>query len=729
MNNLIGKVPIHQSNMLVDNGEMCKMIDEFDWFSTAVGERKAWPSSLVIAVNILLNSKFPMFIFWGEDLIQFYNDAYRPSLGEKGKHPKALGQKGEECWPEIWDAIKPQIDQVLGTGIPTSNIDQLLPIFRNGKLENVYWTYSYSPLYIDANTIGGVLVTCSETTLHITAQQRLQLLSDLAIQANQGNSVAQICSSANAIFCQYHEHIPFSLIYLLNKEINKLELTNHCGLNDFTLCSPEFISKSTNDDKNLWPVWDVLASGTPFKIINIKEIFDEIDDSFLEISSQACIIPLVNSNSNIPVGILIVGLNSKTPLDQVYENFLVQLARTITEIIERKQAQEREIIFLRQAERERIKLLNLFNEIPALICILKGPNHVYEMVNPCYQTSFGNRKFINNPIKEVFPEMGNEIYTLLDNVYNSGETYIGNEVPIMIFNEANSIPTQRYFNLIYKATFDNNENIDGIIVFAYDVTKPVLDRINLEESKEILKKQNIQLQKINNDLDNFIYIASHDLKAPILNIEGLKNALLEVLDENITKQPELTDIAELINKSIIKFKHTISDLTEITKVQKNFNDCTTNINVLKIINHVLEDMAIEIQMSQASVLIDIDSSHQFLFSEINFKSVIYNILNNALKYHDPKRVLEIKINSDEDEDHFIIAFNDNGLGMKLDNNSKIFSMFKRLHDHVEGTGVGLYLVKRIMDNSNGKVEVESKVGVGSVFKLYFIKDSSKVTLT
>jgi PAS domain S-box-containing protein len=114
-----------------------------------------------------------MLIWWGEDLIQFYNDAYRPSLGNEGKHPTALGQKGKDCWPEIWDIIYPLIRQVLDTGEGTWSEDQLVPIYRNGKIEDVYWTFGYSPVRDDEDKIVGVLVICTETTQKVEYLRQL----------------------------------------------------------------------------------------------------------------------------------------------------------------------------------------------------------------------------------------------------------------------------------------------------------------------------------------------------------------------------------------------------------------------------------------------------------------------------------------------------------------------------------------------------------------------------
>ena len=149
---------------LQGGGEMGELTRTFDWASSPLGEPEKWPQSLLTTVSIILRSKFPMFLWWGDDLIQFYNDAYRPSLGATGKHPKALGQKGEKYWPEIWPIIKPLIDQVMAGGEATWSEDQLIPIYRNNKVEDVYWTFGYSPVIDESGKPGGVLVICNETT-------------------------------------------------------------------------------------------------------------------------------------------------------------------------------------------------------------------------------------------------------------------------------------------------------------------------------------------------------------------------------------------------------------------------------------------------------------------------------------------------------------------------------------------------------------------------------------
>ncbi|MEO7292175.1 MAG: PAS domain-containing protein, partial [Ginsengibacter sp.] len=175
-------------NFLAGGGEMGALIRAKDWSKTPLGNPEGWPQSLCTTLSIILNSKFPMFLFWGPELICFYNDAYRPSLGLEGKHPSILGRKGKDAWPEIWEIIKPLIDTVLSGGEATWSEDQLIPIYRNGKIEDVYWTFSYSPVNDESGKPAGVFVTCTETTEKVANLKLLEETNDqleFAIEATE----------------------------------------------------------------------------------------------------------------------------------------------------------------------------------------------------------------------------------------------------------------------------------------------------------------------------------------------------------------------------------------------------------------------------------------------------------------------------------------------------------------------------------------------------------------
>ena len=154
-------------DFLAGGGEMGALTRAYDWASSPLGPPENWPQSLRVTVRLLLNTGHPMFIWWGPELIQFYNDAYRHTMGPE-RHPSALGQRGRECWAEIWDIIGPQIDLVMAGRGPTWDEDRLIPVTRYGRRENVWWTYSYGPIDLEGG-VGGVLVVCTDVThQHLT---------------------------------------------------------------------------------------------------------------------------------------------------------------------------------------------------------------------------------------------------------------------------------------------------------------------------------------------------------------------------------------------------------------------------------------------------------------------------------------------------------------------------------------------------------------------------------
>ncbi|MGY3508496.1 two-component sensor histidine kinase [Bradyrhizobium sp. USDA 3051] len=164
------------SLFLSGGGEMGALTRAFDWSKTSLGSPEAWPQSLRVTVRLVLTSRHPMFIWWGPDLIQFYNDAYRETMGPE-RHPSALGAGGRECWDEIWDIIGPQIEYVMAGKGATWHEDQLVPVTRHGRREDVWWTYSFGPIDLE-DKVGGVLVVCKDVTSEHMAREALKLINE-----------------------------------------------------------------------------------------------------------------------------------------------------------------------------------------------------------------------------------------------------------------------------------------------------------------------------------------------------------------------------------------------------------------------------------------------------------------------------------------------------------------------------------------------------------------------
>ena len=241
----------------------------------------------------------------------------------------------------------------------------------------------------------------------------------------------------------------------------------------------------------------------------------------------------------------------------------------------------------------------------------------------------------------------------------------------------------------------------------------------LESLNRKLTLSNNTLTKTNKELDNFIYTASHDLKAPILNIEGLVKAL-----EKEIKDPEAKTrtILDLIKKSIERFKETIIDLTEISEIQGELAGDIGSVNIGEVVDEVRSLISASITSSEATIKTDFSKADKIVFSKKNLKSIVYNLLTNAIKYRSPERPPVIQISSYPSGQYVVIRVQDNGSGFDLAKKERIFEMFKRLHNHVEGTGVGLYIVKKIVENTGGEIEVESELNKGATFKIFLHPD-------
>lgn len=261
-------------------------------------------------------------------------------------------------------------------------------------------------------------------------------------------------------------------------------------------------------------------------------------------------------------------------------------------------------------------------------------------------------------------------------------------------------------NVVITALYDEKGRHLGFS----KITRDLSERRKNEE----LMLKNRELLRINTDLDNFIYTASHDLKAPVINLEGLVEVLKEDINDN-----EYEDVLNRITNSINRLKTVISDLTEVARLQDNAHEFEPVV-IKELFKEVLEDLHLMILKSKATITADLGDYALTKYQRKNLRSILFNLVSNAIKYASPQRKPEISLKLEEhDKNTLVLTIADNGLGMNEMQMQKIFSMYKRMHTHVEGSGLGLYLVKRILDNTGDRIEVDSKLGKGTTFRIYF----------
>jgi PAS domain S-box-containing protein len=423
---------------LAGGGEMGELTRNHDWSKTVVGTPDQWPQSLRTTVSTLLSSKFPMFLWWGPELIQFYNDAYRPSLGNEGKHPTALGQRGQDCWPEIWPTIKPLIDQVMAGGEATWSEDQLIPIYRNGRLEDVYWTFSYGPVRDETGKVAGVQVICQETTQQVIAHQRLSESQRQVLAYFEQSPVAiAIISDPDLTFRManpfYGQLVGRRLDQIVGKPL--LEVLPELGGQGF--------------DQLLRGVLD---TGVPFIAPEVAADIvrnDQLETIYVDLAYQ----PLKEADERI-TGILVV-------------------ATDVTQ-----QVRSRQKIANREA-----RFRSLLEQAPVATGLFVGRNLLIELANEPMLRFWGKGPDVfGKPLANILPELSEQPFLqILDQAYTTGQAYqaLADRCDLVIDGQLRTF----YFNFTYQPIVDEQGQVYAILNMAVDVTEQVLARQALEESE------------------------------------------------------------------------------------------------------------------------------------------------------------------------------------------------------------------------------------------------------
>jgi signal transduction histidine kinase len=410
-----------------------------------------------------------------------------------------------------------------------------------------------------------------------------------------------------------------------------------------------------------------------------------------------------------------------------------------------RKSQVTEQVALGDAEVQRQRFYDLLMQLPAAVVTYRGSTHVYDLVNPPYQQLFRHRRLQGLPIREALPELvGQDIIEKLDHVYASGEAYYAWEQETWVDVTDTGRPEQRYYNVLFQPLRDAHGRVDGLLSFAYDVTEQVQSRQQLQQlnqeleihvqqriedlavsneelqaTNEELQQSNRQLTRTNVDLDTFVYTASHDLKAPITNIESIVLALRDTLPPAVQRDGLVSHLLDLLNQTVTRFQATITQLTDISRLQLTHVGPAEPVVLATVVQDVHLDLMPTIVAAGAQLNVEVPAELVVSFSPANLRSIVYNLLSNAVKYRAFDRPSQVWVQAAHTGAAVVLTVRDNGLGMSEVQQRQLFGLFQRLHTHVEGTGVGLYLTKRLIENAGGTIAVQSQSQVGTTFTVTF----------
>ncbi|WP_179353736.1 PAS domain S-box protein [Winogradskyella vidalii] len=425
---------------LQGGGEMGQLIRSKDWSNSPLGTPKGWPQPLKTTVNVLLNNSFGMCICWGKELTQIYNDTYTSILGAN-KHPLALGGSFKETFSEVWDDIGSTYNSAMdGEAVNLPNF--MLPLNRNGTVENCYFDFAFSPIQLESGEIGGVLITAIETS------NKKKVEDDLENSKNELHFVIEAAQLAT------YDYNPLTNKFSCNTRLK------------------EWFGLAQKEQIELSEALNIISKKDRNRVSNaILAVLDYASGGHFDV--EYTIINELTKKETI------VHAKGKAWFND--DKIAYRLTGTVEDVTDRVLARKK----IEESERN-LRLMIL--QAPIAIAILKGADYRIEIANKYALELWGRTEdeMLNYPIFETMPELNTQgIRELMDGVVNTGKSFSTSEHAVQLLRNGNL--ETLYVNFSYEPLYDSKGNINGIMIIANDVTTQVEARKKIEKSEQSIR--------------------------------------------------------------------------------------------------------------------------------------------------------------------------------------------------------------------------------------------------
>jgi PAS domain S-box-containing protein len=664
-----------------------------------------------------------MRVLWGPEFILLYNDSYRPILG-KSKHPTAMASRTAESFREVWDIVGPLFHRVYA-GEAIALEDSLLPLERNGYLEECYFTLSYSPILDDGGKIGGLLGVVHETTAQVVGARRLAILRELAAVASSAVGSPELaCERAAAVLARSPD-VPFALFYVLEADGVHLRLVGRTGLERHPTAAPAHIELEGRDDHG-WPFARATEGRGPFVVTDVQDRFGDLTSgAYPEPIHTALLVPLRLGTGRL-YGFFVAGVSPRRALGDAYRGFFElvseQIGGAASEAVDR---QDRErLVALERATDARLRLL--FNEAPAAIALLRGPVLTFELANPLYCQLVGRTELLGHPGRDVLPELVEQgIWDIFDRVYATGEPFVGREFPAKLDRNGSDDLELGYFNVIVQPTRDLEGRIEGIMVFAIEITELVLARQSAEsgraERTRLLASEQTaraDAERSNQAKDEFLAIVSHELRNPLSAMLGWTRLL-----RGGTLPPEKSARAlETIERNAVNQSQLIEDLLDVSRIISGKLRLDVRLlSFVDVVRAAIDSARPALDAKQIRLKAVLDSeAHSLMGDAARLQQIVWNLLSNATKFTPKGGSIQVVLKRVESAVELTVA--DSGSGIAAAFLPHIFDRFRQADPSTTrthgGLGVGLSITKNLVEMHGGTIIAESEgEGRGAAFVL------------
>jgi PAS domain S-box-containing protein len=662
---------------------MSRLIRKFDWKTTSLGPISAWPQSLVTSVNLVLQSPVPIVMLWGRDGVMIYNDSYSEFAG--GRHPRLLGSKVVEGWPEVADFNR----NVMATGLRGETLiyeDQQLTLHRNGIPEEVWMDLTYSPIIDESGKPGGVMAIVIETTQRNLAEKR-QKAAEISLRMER--------ERLRSMFMQAP-----AVIAILRGPDHVFELAN--------------------------PLYSQMVGHRPVVGKSVREALPEvIKQGFINILDGVYQTGKPFYGNEVPVDLV----QDDGKVRKSYLNFIYQPSFDENNKVEGILVHAVDVTgqVLARHEVEDIAGLNKsITDNATTGLLIMDINRKCTFMNPAAE------KITGYNFKDI-QQAGKRLHDLVHYKHADGSPYPIEDCPTTRSVQHRShVPAEDMFvrpdGSMYPVALMSSPILHdgqpvGTIIEIRDITKEKaaerkirllnkdLETRVAERTRELMAA-NKELARSNEELQDFAYVASHDLQEPLRKIAAFSNLLEEDYGDLLPEEAHAY-LAGL-EKSSRRMRLLINDLLTYSRVTTQARPFET-VRVRKLVREALDDLQARIDETHADITL---SSLPTLEADpLQLRLLLQNLISNALKYMQPGKRPMIRISAVTKDGWTTIRVADNGIGFDEQYLDRIFTIFQRLHgrNDYEGTGVGLAISKKIVDRHNGSITAESAPGKGSTF--------------
>ncbi|MFC4309937.1 ATP-binding protein [Steroidobacter flavus] len=714
------------ADFLGGGGEMGGLIRSFEWAGTSLGPPDRWPQSLRTALRILLTTHHPACIFWGPDLLCFYNDAYRSSLGPE-RHPAMLGAPLREVWSETWSVMGPQIERVMSGAGATWAEDHLVMIPRFGQREEIYWTYSFSPIDdADApSSVGGIMVLCVETTKKVRAERQLAFQLALSDKLRSLSDASEIMLTAAEMVGRQ--------LGAGRVGYGEIEQSGKSALVVCDWAAPgmgSLAGRHQLTDFGMTLVRELQAGRT-------VRMEDSSNDPLTQDASGADVYTAIGARSGITVPLIkggrLVGAFYVHQADpRRWTDDEVTLARETAErtweAVERARAENalRQLnATLEQRVEDAVAQRKLWGElldsVTALVAAV-GNDYRFLAMNKAYADRFERRIGVR-------PEVGDSLLELLrvqrEQLALSGSRWsralAGEEFTLI----EPTAPTEGDFDRQYEITYTSLRNPSGQVIgafqYAQDVSERIRDQKRLSEAEESLRQS--QKMEAVGQLTGGI---AHDFNNLLTGIIGS----LDMMQRKLARGQQI-DVNAYVSAAMTAANRAAALTHRLLAFSRRQALDPRPVHVNRLILGMEE--LLRRTLGEAIGLEFVEKGTVWLTrcDQNQLESALLNLTINARdampqggkliietsneQLADPH---EAKLRDVMPGDYIAISVCDNGVGMSPEVVSRAFDPFFTTKPIGQGTGLGLSMIYGFTRQSGGYAKIQSDVGKGTTVRLY-----------